>query len=190
MRLIPTDSRGFIRLDQLVGLLDNFSRAVAEKDAAFLEQRRGYRADRVVDVVEFAESKEFCGLKGTLWASTKEDLWRVFHVPPAPFEVLLTGAAGTAKSTKSWICTAYSLYLLSCLWNPQLEMGMAPVDKIFLVFQSMRLATAKDTLYDRLRGAVDSSAYFQQHFPRNARKKSELIFPNHIVVRPITGATD
>lgn len=190
LRAIPLDSRGFIRLDKLVGLLDNFRRAVAENDAAFLELRRGYKTDRVVDIVEFAESKEFCGLKGSLWSSTKEDLWKVFHETPIPFEVLLTGAAGTAKSTKSWICTGYTLYLLSCLWNPQLEMGMAPVDEIFLIFQSMRLSTASATLFDRLRRAVDESPYFQKHFSRNKRKSTELLFPNYITAKPVTGATD
>ncbi|MEW6138925.1 MAG: hypothetical protein AB1733_11890 [Thermodesulfobacteriota bacterium] len=190
LRAIPTDSGGFVRLDTLVGLLNNFQRAIAENDSAFLEQRRGYRTDRVVDVIEFAESREFCALKGSLWTSTKEDLWKIFHNHPPPFEVLLTGAAGTAKSTKSWISTGYSLYLLSCLWNPQLEMGMAPVDEIFLIFQSMRLATATDTLYERLRRAVDASPYFQGNFPRNRKKASELLFPNHVTVKPVTGATD
>lgn len=190
LRAIPSDSRGFIRLDKLLGLLDNFQRAIAENDAVFLEQRRGYRTDHVADVIEFAESREFCGLKGSLWTSTKEDLWRIFHHEPPPFEVLLTGAAGTAKSTKSWISTGYSLYLLSCLWNPQLEMGMAPVDEIFLIFQSMRLATATDTLYERLKRAVDTSPYFRGNFPRNKQKASELLFPNHVTVKPVSGATD
>ena len=96
----------------------------------------------------------------------------------------------TAKSTKSWISTCYSLYLLSCMWNPQLELGMAPMDEIFLIFQSMRLITAKDTLFERLKRGVDSSPYFTAHFPRNTRNNSILLFPNHITIKPVTGATD
>jgi hypothetical protein len=186
----PTDPNGLIRLDALIGQLSNFKKAFAENDAAFLEQRRGYKTERIVNVIEFAESREFLALKGTLWQSTKEDLWKIFHEQPVPFEVLLSGAAGTAKSTKSWIGTCYSLYLLSCMWNPQLELGMAPVDEIFLIFQSMRLATAQDTLFERLKRGVDASPYFQEHFPRNQKNSSKLLFPGNVTVKPVTGATD
>ena len=116
LQTIPTDSNGSIRLDTLIGRLSNFQKALAENDAAFLELRRGYKSGRIADIIEFAESREFLALKGTLWQSTKEDLWKIFHEPPEPFEVLLTGAAGTAKSTKSWISTCYSLYLMSCMF--------------------------------------------------------------------------
>ncbi|MFH1117017.1 MAG: hypothetical protein V1792_24130 [Pseudomonadota bacterium] len=190
LRTTPVDEDGLVRLDTLIGRMSNFQKAVAENDAAFLEQRRGYKTARIADILEFAESREFLALKGTLWQSTKEDLWKIFHVPPEPFEVLLTGAAGTAKSTKSWISTCYSLYLMSCMWNPQIELGMAPVDEIFLIFQSMRLGTARDTLFERLKRGVDASPYFREHFRRDGRNNSKLMFPNHITIKPVTGATD
>ncbi len=190
LRMTPTDSNGLVRLDALIGRMSNFQKAVAENDGVFLEQRRGFKSARIVDIIEFSESREFLALKGTLWQSTKEDLWKIFHVPPEPFEVLLTGAAGTAKSTKSWISTCYSLYLMSCMWSPQIELGMAPVDEIFLIFQSMRLGTAKDTLFERLKRGVDASPYFREHFQRDGRNNSKLLFPNHITIKPVTGATD
>ncbi len=190
LQATPMDPNGLIRLDTLIGRLSNFQKALAENDATFLEQRRGYKYARIVDIIEFAESREFLALKGTLWQSTKEDLWKIFHEQPEPFEVLLTGAAGTAKSTKSWISTCYSLYLMSCMWNPQVELGMAPVDEIFLIFQSMRLGTAKDTLFERLKRGVDASPYFREHFQRDTRNNSKLLFPNHITIKPVTGATD
>lgn len=190
LHAIPIDASGEISLSQLLGLIDNFRRAVAENDAAFLEMRRGYRVEKLADVLEVAESREYFGLKGSLWPSTQEDLWKIFHEHPAPFEVLLTGAAGTAKSTKSWIATGYSLYLLSAMWNPQLELGMAPVDEIFFIFQSMRLGTATDTLFDRLKRAVDNSIYFKEQFPRDIKINSEMLFPHHVTVKPVTGATD
>jgi len=187
---IPEDCEHGIRLDKLVGHLSNLQKAIQEKDASFLEQRRGYKIDKIIDIIEFAESKQYCNLKGSLWPTVKEDLWRIWHVQPAPFEVVLGGAAGTAKSTKSAISTAYTIYLLSTLWNPQLELEMIPTDDIFLILQSMRLSTAEEALFNRVQRMVDGSPYFSEHFLRDKKINSELIFPHFVKVKPVTGAVD
>ena len=186
---IPQDPQG-IRMDQLVGHMSNLQKAFIEKDASFLEQRRGYKVERIVDIHEFAESREFCNLKGALWPTVKEDLWRMWHVQPVPSEIVLGGAAGTAKSTKSAISMAYTIYLLSTLHNPQLELEMIPTDDIFIILQSLRLSTAEEALFFRVQRMLDGSPYFQQNFQRDKKINSELIFPSFIKVKAATGAAD
>lgn len=189
IRSIPRDPQG-IRKDRLIGHLANLQKAVIERDAAFLEQRRGYRVDRIVDIHEFAESNKFCNLKGSLWSTVKEDLWRIWHEHPVPFEVVLGGAAGTAKSTKSAISMAYVIYLLSAMWNPQLELEMIPTDDIVIILQSMRLSTAEEALFDRVQRMIDGSPYFRETFQRDRKFNSELLFPSFVKVKPVTGAVD
>ena len=71
LEAIPTDADGLIRLDLLIGFLSNFQKALIENDAAFLEQRRGYKSDRIADIVEFAESAEYLEAQGDLVAIHK-----------------------------------------------------------------------------------------------------------------------
>ncbi len=172
------------------GLLDNLKSAQIHDNAGLLTRPRGFRTDRIVDVIEFVESKEYFGDKGQVWNAVKDNLWQIFHKRPTPFEIVLTGAAGSAKSTTTWISFGYILYLPSNLWDPHLEFGMMPGSTIFLVFQSIRLHTTEDALFDRLKRNVDQSPYFNRYFPRKKSLGSKLIFPNNIVVMPLTGSTD
>lgn len=188
LQSLPQDLTEQIRLDQFLGLLNNLQQAIAERDAAFLEQRRGYKSDTIVDVLEFAESRKIYNIGTPLFPSEREDLWKIWHVQPTPLEVLLTGAQGTFKSTTAAISTSYTLYLLSILWNPQLELHMIPSDEIFIIIQSFKRETAEDAIYMRMLRAIDNSPYFQKNFQRNKKKDAEMGFPNSITVKPITGS--
>jgi hypothetical protein len=170
-----------------MGLLDGLQKAIREGDASFLGQKRGYKDDKIVDVLEFIENREYYNLGEPLWAGEREDLWRIWHEKPTPLIVVLTGGQGTCKSSTCAMSLAYMVYLLSRWHNPQAELRMLPIDEIFIIIQSFKLETAEDAIYTRILRGVDASPYFQKHFPRNKKLSSELKFPHNIVLKPITG---
>ena len=102
-------------------------------------------------------------------------------------EGVLTGAIGTGKTTIALITTAYQLYLLSLIKDPHDLFGIAPTDEILFVFQSISAALAKSVDYMRFRAMIERCEYFDQEFPWRKDIASELLFPNRIIVRPISG---
>jgi hypothetical protein len=185
---LPLEANGEIRADKLVGVLDSLRKSVERKDASFLGQQRGYKTDKIVDVIEFVESREYYNIEDGLWQSEQEDLWKIWHEKPTPLEVVLTGAQGTAKSSTAHFSMSYLLYLLSLMHSPQAELNILRNDEIFIIIQSFKLETAEDAVYTRILRGVDASPYFQKHFPRNTKLSSELRFPNNIILKPITGS--
>lgn len=101
--------------------------------------------------------------------------------------VFVTG--NTGKSTIALYSTAYQLYLLSCMKSPHQSFGLDPSSEIVFIFQSINARLAKAVDYDRFRTMIAKSPYFKEHFPFNKDLESELIFPNRIIVKPVTGAT-
>ncbi|MDH5185116.1 MAG: hypothetical protein OEX12_14635 [Gammaproteobacteria bacterium] len=102
-------------------------------------------------------------------------------------EIVLTGGIGTAKTTLAVWSTAYQLYLLSLMKNPQNSYGLDRTSEILFVFQSLSAKKAKDLDYARFRALIEGSQYFKEEFPFNTDLESELKFPNRIIVRPISG---
>jgi hypothetical protein len=100
---------------------------------------------------------------------------------------VLTGAIGTGKSTIALFTTAYQLYVLSCLKNPHGLFDLDPSSEIVFAFQSLTKDLAESIDYERFRAMLTDSPYFDQHFPFNKKFKSEMVFPNRIVVRPLSG---
>ena len=103
-------------------------------------------------------------------------------------EAVLTGAIGTGKSTLAIYSIAYQLYVLSCYRTPQVAFDLDPTSEIVFVIQNRTERLAKIVDYDRLKALIERSPYFQQHFPFDHRVKSEMRFPNRVVVRPVSGA--
>jgi hypothetical protein len=102
-------------------------------------------------------------------------------------EVVLTGAIGTAKTTLALWSTAYQLYLISKMKNPQQVFGLDRTSEIVFIFQSISGKKARDLDYGRFRELIERSPYFSERFPFDKDLKSELRFPNRIFVRPVTG---
>jgi hypothetical protein len=106
---------------------------------------------------------------------------------PKYVEAVLTGAIGTGKSTIALFTTAYQLYVLSCLKDPHGLFNLDPSSEIVFAFQSLTKDLAESIDYERFRAMLTDSPYFNQHFPFNKKIKSEMVFPNRIVVRPLSG---
>ena len=102
-------------------------------------------------------------------------------------EAVLAGGIGTAKTTMALYTQAYQLYLLSCYVSPHEIYGLDPASEIVILFQNLTATKAKEVDYDRFRAMIENSPYFRKHFPFDRDLKSQLIFPNRIVVKPISG---
>lgn len=103
-------------------------------------------------------------------------------------EAILTGGIGTGKSTLAIYSMLYQLYVLSCFRHPHDQFELDPTSEIVIVFQNRTERLAKVVDYDRFKALVDQSPYFREQFRYDHRVKSELKFPNRIIVRPVSGA--
>ena len=151
-----------------------------------------------VSIEEFVLGDEYLGMKESIYPEVLRTLVELnnpqvvglshgIRVGSTYSEAVLTGAIGVAKSTIAIISTAYQVYVISCLNNPQTVFGIDPSSEILFVFQSINAALAKQVDYERFKALIEGSSYFRTEFPSDINVKSELRFPNRIIVRPVSG---
>ena len=104
-------------------------------------------------------------------------------------EAVFTGGIGSAKTTIALWTQEYQLYLLSLMRNPHALYGIAAADELVMVFQNITEKLARTVDYPRFKAAIEKSPYFQQHFPHDDSLESELVFPNRIIVKPVSGSS-
>lgn len=183
---IQDGSEVFLFLDELTAFLQNYVKAIREKDSTFLYRKRGYR-DGLVDMEEFLESPEYMGQKGFVRPLVKYELEQIF-ANPNYIEVVLSGSTGWGKSYTSRMIVSRMLYQLSMLWNPQAEYDLSPGSLIIFPLQSVTTGLSKKVLFDPLQAEIAGSKYFRENFPFDKRITSELKFPHQINVIPISGS--
>jgi len=89
--------------------------------------------------------------------------------------------------SKQLFTTAFQLYVLSCLSDPHGLFNLDPSSEIVFAFQSLNKMLAKSIDYERFRSMLTRSPYFSRYFPFKKNIASEMMFPNRIVVRPLSG---
>lgn len=102
-------------------------------------------------------------------------------------EAVFTGGIGSGKSTLALYSLAYQLYVLSCFREPHAAFELDPSSEIVLAFQNRTERLARAVGFDRFRAMVAGSPYFRRRFPFDPKVKSELRFPNRVVVKPAAG---
>lgn len=137
-----------------------------------------------VDVQTFVESKEFLAYGDAIYPAVMDVLREINS--GRYVEAVLTGAIGTGKTTLALLTIAYQLHVLSCLRDPHAFFKLDPASEIIFAIQSVSAQVARDVGYKRLRDMVDKAPYFQRHFPCKSTLKSEMAFPQNIVVRPFS----
>lgn len=135
---------------------------------------------------EFVESPDYLDQKGILYPKVMEEGERLNSGEYV--EAVLTGGIGTGKTTLAVFSTAYQIYWLSCFKNPHKMWELSPADEIVIVLQSLNATLASDVDYKRLRNLIAMSPYFKTKFPFDKDRESQMHFPNHIVVKPVSGA--
>lgn len=84
--------KNYYLLDDIKSFTQNFVKYAEEKDLLLLKRKRGLKVDREVDIIEFVESKEFMGLKGSIFPVVKQALWDQWHQKDRDYiEIVLTG---------------------------------------------------------------------------------------------------
>jgi len=94
---------------------------------------------------------------------------------------------GIGKNYFADMALAYMIYKLSCYYNPQAEFDLAPGSTIFFIAQSKTHTLAKKVVFDQFSERLRLSPYFQKNFKFDPGVRSELRFPNQIVVLPVGG---
>jgi len=182
-------NNSYVDMDVLRGFTFNFIKALQTKDSASLRMERGLRVKKIVDVVEFVESKEFMNQGGALRPAIRTKLYDFFHEPGKHYiQAVLGGAIGIGKNYFADMAQAYMLYKLSCYISPQVEFDLAPGSSIIFIIQSKNLKLARKAAFDQLSARLKLSPYFMKYFPFDPHVKSELRFPMNIEVLPIGGS--
>lgn len=174
---IPDPAERRIFLEELVGLL-------VEGNKEFTSGTKWLR--KPVDPRTFILSDFYLGKAGEVYP---EVLKHFVELNSGRYdEAVLTGGIGSAKTTLALYSQAYQLYLISCLNNPQVTFGLDSASEIKVIFQSLRLGTAKAVDYNRFAAMLHSSPYFREVFSFDRSLTSVLRFPHHIEIEPMSGS--
>lgn len=149
------------------------------------ENAEGKYSDLPVDVITFIESKLLLDMGDEIFPKVKDEIADLCS--GKYIEAVLTGGIGTGKTTIALVATAYTLYQLACLREPQREFGLARSSEIVFIFQSLNAKLSKAVDFDRFKAMLDNSAFFQELFRYDRNITSELRFPNRIIVKPLSG---
>lgn len=175
-----------VALIELNGFLGNLQKALQYMDPHLMFEKRGLKVDNVVDVVEFVESPEYMGQKAHIRPRILEELTRLF-ASDQYVEAVLTGGIGIGKNYMADLAVGYMIYRLSCFHNPQAEYDLAPGSTIVFIMQSMKVQLAQKVVFEQFGARMSVSPYFRKFFPYDAMLKTEMRFPNQIMILPVGG---
>ena len=133
----------------------------------------------------FLSHPDFMNVRKALWPKILDHLIEINS--GNYIEAVLTGSIGSAKTTVALYTQAYQLYLLSTIKRPHILFGLDPASEIVFIFQNVKESLARSVDYERFRAMLERSRYFMQTFRFDPEIKSELRFPNRIVVKPVAG---
>lgn len=185
--MVTIKNEQYLIYDQLIGAIDNFKSAIQYNDATYLGQPRGIKVDRIVDIEEFVQSKDYMDLKRETRPAIMNKLIDLYYSDDYKLEVICTGAIGIGKTYFAILGLCYSLYLNSVLHNPQLEFGLPSGTSIYYIIQSLTATLAKKAVFNELTERIKNSGYFPKYFPYDKSISSELRFPNSIYITPFGG---
>lgn len=140
---------------------------------------------RPVDIETFLLDSYYLGLKGQVYPEVLKEMKELNSGKYV--EAVLTGGIGSAKTTMALWTTAYQVYLLSALVDPHWVFSLAQTDEIIMILQSITGKKSKELDYERLKTLVHRSPYFNDEFPYDKNIDSQLLFPNRITVKPLSG---
>ena len=134
--------------------------------------------DRVpVGVRQFIEDPYYLGrTTADISEAWKQDLEKIFAPNSKTVLFLITGGIGIAKTTVAIIAQLYKIYCTGCLKDPAVFYGLFTRSKLVFGIFDVTLDRSQSG-FDTMREYIDSSPYFQQHFPRKARTGDKIVFP-------------
>lgn len=135
-----------------------------------------------VDIETFIESPEFFGATDLpFWPEVKKAIIEInqnwWRGPDVAYnEAILMGATGTGKSTIIIVSTAYHVYLLSCLKQPQTIYGLPKATSIVFPIMGAKPHVVNKVVYAPLRKFIETMPYFQKHMAPSKLIDSEMYF--------------
>lgn len=172
-------------MSQSSGLENLVDTLVAMKDA----EKKAARLRDIVPIDEWLDSEYYVGPDAlSIYPYWKQHIINIFNSPVRINEVILTGGLGTGKTTIANIILLRRLYELSCYSNIPALFNLMASSKIMLAYFNLNLGQALLTGYGQLKEMIDNCPYFQEHFTRNNKKDSEIVWPQaNMMVRFASG---
>lgn len=152
-------------------------------------ERKAARIRDVVPIEEWINDSYFVGPDAaSIYPYWKQHIINIFNSPVRINEVILTGGLGTGKTTVANIILMRKIYELSCYKNIPALFNLMSSSKIMFAYFNLNLGQAMLTGYGQLKEMIDNCPYFMEHFPRNNKKDSEIVWPNsNMMVRFASG---
>lgn len=100
--------------------------------------------------------------------------------PDNAFEIIISGAIGTGKSTISAIGMMYLIYRTLCLKDPQKFYGLTANSPIVFVCLNLTLELAYNGLYSMIVEAIKLSPWFQEKVDIRGRYDFSIEFPKNL----------
>lgn len=123
-----------------------------------------------VPIEQFIEDEFYFGRNcAELFPQWRHDLCEVFKKGSKVVEWILGGAIGTGKTTAAIVGYAYTLYCNLCLRNPHKFYSLMGGNKIVFGIYSVTKVQVKDVGYEKLRGMLERSPFWQKRAVINDR---------------------
>jgi len=150
-------------------------------DLAWLIEHPEYE-HRPVDIRTFIDSPEYLNAGKECWPAIKDDLEELFR--GGFTEAVFCFGIGGGKSYASSVIMVYLVYQVLCLRNPQEHLGLAKGSLLCFINMSIRADQSKRVVFNEIKGRIDNSPWFRNHYPPDPNIRSELRFPKGIVIFP------
>lgn len=108
----------------------------------------------------------------------KDFMRKLFHAGNKYEEVFLTGATRIGKSSTAITCTAYMLYKLMCLRDPQQYFGKKDVSVFSILFFNLTKELAAGVAYREFQDTILASPWFLDHGNRKGSDKNPYYIPD------------
>lgn len=156
---------------------------IKDKDSKVFQIRE------IVPIEEWIDSPYYAGPDAaSIYPYWKQHIINIFNSPVRINEVILTGGLGTGKTTIANVLLLRRIYELSCYTNIPALFNLMASSKLMFAYFNINMSQALLTGYGQLKEMIDNCPYFQEKFPRNIRKDSEINFPQaNMMVRFASG---
>ena len=132
-----------------------------------------------VDVIEFAESKHFLGLKGSIYKEVKNLLIDIEDDSIREADLIL--GKGSGKSMLAQIFTGYGLYKAMELKAPQRTFGLTWNTALYSINVSISRQQAEDVIFNQTKDLLEASPYFKQRIISSNSKEMEFVKRVHML---------
>lgn len=120
-----------------------------------------------VDIDTFIESETYLGKTNrcgqAVYPFWRRTLHEIFSAGNKYHEIILTGATRIGKSSTAITATAYMLYRLMCLRDPQKFFNKKDVSKFSILFFNITKDLAKGVAYREFNDTLKESPWFNAH---------------------------